>query len=577
MENNEQNASDKLTELKKQLSLNKECEMKFIKKLELLRDQKSDIIQSIQIEQKKQQTESQLEKSILQINLEDKIGQGACGVVYKLHNYNGIDTVAIKVLNDKENCEEMKKEIEMLENVRNPRCTIMYEVRRASINNEIFMCIVMEYCKNGSLHVFLEGNYMKTLKHSNKLDLSMSFLLDIILGLRYLHSINVVHRDLKTNNLLVTEDYRIKICDFGFAVQVNQLNDRAGTYHWLAPEVLSGSYQTKASDMWAFGLIVYKIFSGQDPFVNQKTISELKYAISSSDEIKNNLKLPAECPHQIQNIILNDCCCIGRRDRTTAEILSQKIFDDWINIFLPSEPSHSSPEEEPQSTHGYDHCYDYNKKWKLFSNGEGYIDIETFLNKFEISKVNVEETKRLIGALFQLKNVDRMHLYMLREILRLFGTTKQYESRENSKKISLSETFDEMKTVLYQPWFRGHITREEASGILQNQPLYTFIIRINTRFSTAPHPFIISYRSKEMICNAFIQRASWGCLFNQINDEYVVVRSHSILYYIQILMKKTELKPINGKENQFAALFESRYNKTDLYGIPIEGEYDDIK
>lgn len=78
-----------------------------------------------------------------------------------------------------------------------------------------------------------------------------------------------MHRDLKPENILVSADYLIKLCDFGYSAEYNQNEVRqtlCGTYEYMAPEVIFNGRQTKKTDIWALGILLYELFHGHAPF-----------------------------------------------------------------------------------------------------------------------------------------------------------------------------------------------------------------------------------------------------------------------------------------------------------------------
>jgi len=117
-------------------------------------------------------------------------------------------------------------------------------------------------------------NYLKAHPHANRINLSY----DIIAGLSYLHYKNIVHADLKGVNVLVGDDRRAVLTDFGLSVALDEVHTRSahtrsatpgttqGTLRWMSPECLDGGTPNKASDVYSLGITIWEIFSGQIPF-----------------------------------------------------------------------------------------------------------------------------------------------------------------------------------------------------------------------------------------------------------------------------------------------------------------------
>lgn len=170
------------------------------------------------------------------LNMGMAFAQGAFGKLYK-GIYNGED-VAIKLLerpeNDPERAQLMEQqfaqEVMMLANLRHQNIVRFIGACR----KPVVWCIVTEYAKGGSVRQFL----MKRQNRSVPLKLAVKQALDVARGMAYVHGLGLIHRDLKSDNLLIFADKSIKIADFGVArieVQTEGMTPETGTYRWMAP------------------------------------------------------------------------------------------------------------------------------------------------------------------------------------------------------------------------------------------------------------------------------------------------------------------------------------------------------
>ncbi|XP_057328794.1 mitogen-activated protein kinase kinase kinase 9-like isoform X2 [Microplitis mediator] len=160
------------------------------------------------------------------------------------------------------------------------------------------MCLVMEYARGGSLNRVLSGRKIRP-------DVLVDWAIQIARGMDYLHNkapISLIHRDLKSSNVLLSEpienddlQYKtLKITDFGLAREVYKTTrmSAAGTYAWMAPEVIKQSTFSKASDVWSYGVVLWELLTGEVPY---KGIDALAVAYGVAVN-KLTLPIPSTCP-----------------------------------------------------------------------------------------------------------------------------------------------------------------------------------------------------------------------------------------------------------------------------------------
>ncbi|KAL6079285.1 putative Serine/threonine protein kinase-transforming protein Rmil [Balamuthia mandrillaris] len=208
-----------------------------------------------------------------EIKIDERIGKGSYGEVYR-GTWRGT-VVAIKKLpyylremeNSKERFNFMQSFVEetnIMKSLSHPNIVQLY----ASFTQPE-VCMVMEYMSRGSLYQIL---------HNDELELSWDLLRQIMLdackGMTYLHNSEpvIVHRDLKSHNLLVSESWQTKVADFGLSrivdVGVTQAMTACGTPSWTAPEVLRGEKYTTKCDVYSFGVVLWECVTRQNPYGN---------------------------------------------------------------------------------------------------------------------------------------------------------------------------------------------------------------------------------------------------------------------------------------------------------------------
>ncbi|KAK3005155.1 hypothetical protein RJ639_017161 [Escallonia herrerae] len=160
-------------------------------------------------------------------------------------------------------------------------------------------CVVVEYLPGGALKSYLIKNRRKKLAF--KVVVQMA--LDLARGLSYLHSQKIVHRDVKTENMLLDKTRTIKIADFGVArVEASNPNDmtgETGTLGYMAPEVLNGNPYNRKCDVYSFGICLWEIYCCDMPY------PDLSFSEVTSAVVRQNLRpdIPRCCPSSLANVM----------------------------------------------------------------------------------------------------------------------------------------------------------------------------------------------------------------------------------------------------------------------------------
>ncbi|KAM3395019.1 serine/threonine-protein kinase STY13 [Capsicum galapagoense] len=207
------------------------------------------------------------------LNMGPAFAQGAFGKLYK-GTYNGED-VAIKLLERPENDlerahlmeQQFQQEVMMLSRLKHPNIVRFIGACR----KPMVWCIVTEYAKGGSVRQFLT----KRQNRAVPLKLAVRQALDVARGMEYVHGLNLIHRDLKSDNLLIAADKSIKIADFGVArieVQTEGMTPETGTYRWMAPEMIQHRPYTQKVDVYSFGIVLWELLTGMLPFQNMTAV-----------------------------------------------------------------------------------------------------------------------------------------------------------------------------------------------------------------------------------------------------------------------------------------------------------------
>lgn len=208
------------------------------------------------------------------LRIDAVIQQGSFGIVYKGRWQEQL--VAIKRIDqlDAEKEKEFVREVQIMSRLRSPHITQFYaaclETKRAAL--------IMEYMANGSLFDYLKTATLNAEQKSTIIE-------KITRGLYYLHQNNVLHRDLKSANILLDGYLQPKISDFGLskahANSVMTVTTTSQAFGWLAPEFLSRSQghpeYTRASDIYSLGVIIWEVLTGQVPYASLSDVKIVKH------------------------------------------------------------------------------------------------------------------------------------------------------------------------------------------------------------------------------------------------------------------------------------------------------------
>lgn len=201
--------------------------------------------------------------------LKEKIGAGSFGTVHRA-DWHGSD-VAVKILMEQEfhaeRFKEFLREVAIMKRLRHPNIVLFM----GAVTQPPNLSIVTEYLSRGSLYRLLHKPGVREMLDERR-RLNMAY--DVAKGMNYLHRRNppIVHRDLKSPNLLVDKKYTVKVCDFGLSrLKANTFlssKSAAGTPEWMAPEVLRDEPSNEKSDIYSFGVILWELATLQQPWGN---------------------------------------------------------------------------------------------------------------------------------------------------------------------------------------------------------------------------------------------------------------------------------------------------------------------
>uniref|UniRef100_A0A7N4NJ39 non-specific serine/threonine protein kinase n=1 Tax=Sarcophilus harrisii TaxID=9305 RepID=A0A7N4NJ39_SARHA len=248
-----------------------------------------------------------------------EIGHGSFGAVYFARDVRTNEVVAIKKMSysgkqSNEKWQDIIKEVKFLQRIKHPN-SIEY---KGCYLREHTAWLVMEYCL-GSASDLLEV-HKKPLQEVEIAAITHGALQ----GLAYLHSHNMIHRDIKAGNILLTEPGQVKLADFGSASIASPANSFVGTPYWMAPEVIlamdEGQYDGKV-DVWSLGITCIELAERKPPLFNMNAMSALYHiAQNESPTLQSN-----EWSDYFRNFV-DSCLQKIPQDRPTSDELLKHMF-----------------------------------------------------------------------------------------------------------------------------------------------------------------------------------------------------------------------------------------------------------
>ncbi|XP_074087165.1 mitogen-activated protein kinase kinase kinase 11 [Macrotis lagotis] len=279
-----------------------------------------------------------------ELRLEEVIGVGGFGKVYR-GSWRG-ELVAVKAARQDPDqdisvtADSVRQEARLFAMLAHPNIIAL----KAVCLEEPNLCLVMEYAAGGPLSRALAGRRVPP-------HVLVNWGVQIARGMRYLHCeapVPVIHRDLKSNNILLlqpvegddVENKTLKITDFGLAREWHKTTQMsaAGTYAWMAPEVIKASTFSKGSDVWSFGVLLWELLTGEVPYRGIDGLA-VAYGVAVN---KLTLPIPSTCPEPFAQLMA-DCWAQDPHRRPDFSAILQQLsaLEAQVLREMPRDSFHS--------------------------------------------------------------------------------------------------------------------------------------------------------------------------------------------------------------------------------------------
>jgi len=282
-------------------------------------------------------------QTILHYKIIEKLGEGGMGIVYKAEDTKLKREVAIKFLPHSFNVsakdkEKLKTEAQIAAGLNHPNIATVFAIEE--FGDDTF--IVIEYVKGHELKDIIRNSPDKKLNINDLLN----YAIQITDGLNAAHKKGIIHRDIKSSNIMLSDEGRIRVMDFGLAhihgdPNISKKGSTPGTTAYMSPEQLRGEEVDFRADIWSLGIVLFEMLTGQPPF--QGNFDQAIIYSILHEKPKSIKKLNPDVPDELEQVVLS-CLEKDRNKRIqSADELLKRLKEIQSNTTVRSSNRFSPP------------------------------------------------------------------------------------------------------------------------------------------------------------------------------------------------------------------------------------------
>jgi len=247
----------------------------------------------------------------------NKIGKGGYGEVYTAKDIRNSQTIAIKVMIQTvaDDLDGIVNEIKVLASCKH--ANIVNYIESYYWNDHIW--VIMEYCDGGTLNRMISEVELQ--------ESQIAYLFkDLLKALTYLHALNIVHRDIKSDNILLNLDGEVKLADLGLCAEIKKGEEKktmAGSKYWMPPEMIKRDTYNVKADIWSLGCLGFEMVQGFPPYCDYKPVKAM-FRIATVGA--PTLKQPDKWSQPLKDFLFTKIFLMNPEQRGTAAELLEHPF-----------------------------------------------------------------------------------------------------------------------------------------------------------------------------------------------------------------------------------------------------------